>query len=76
MKLIEAIHEINLILHILVDNDQGMFYRILAAFRSKIQKITFSALSTRQSLVKGERLVRHEMRAVLLTKYILPIISE
>ena len=33
--------------------------------RSKIDKVTLSALRTRQSLVKGERLVRHEMRAVL-----------
>ena len=34
--------------------------------RSKIDKVTLSALRTRQSLVKGERLVRHEMRAVLI----------
>ena len=33
--------------------------------RSKIAELTLNALRTRQSLVKGERLVRHEMRAVL-----------
>ena len=33
--------------------------------RSKIDKVTLNALRTRQSLVKGERLVRHDMRAVL-----------
>ena len=33
--------------------------------RSKILEVTLNALRTRQSLVKGERLVRHEMRAVL-----------
>ena len=33
--------------------------------RSKIDEFTLNALRTRQSLVKGERLVRHEMRAVL-----------
>lgn len=33
--------------------------------RTKIVKITFDALRTRQSLVKGERLVRDEMRAVV-----------
>ena len=33
--------------------------------RSKIDKVTLNALRTRQPLVKGERLVRHEMRAVL-----------
>ena len=36
--------------------------------RSKIVKTTLNALRTRQSLVKGERLVRHEMRAVLTLK--------
>ena len=35
--------------------------------RAKIRKLTLDALSTRQSLVKGERLVRHDMRAVLPT---------
>ena len=34
--------------------------------RAKIEEVTLDALRTRQSLVKGERLVRHEMRAVLL----------
>ena len=34
--------------------------------RAKIEEVTLNALRTRQSLVKGERLVRHEMRAVLL----------
>ena len=33
--------------------------------RTKIEEVTLDALRTRQSLVKGERLVRHEMRAVL-----------
>ena len=33
--------------------------------RTKIAEVTLNALRTRQSLVKGERLVRHEMRAVL-----------
>ena len=33
--------------------------------RAKIDEVTLDALRTRQSLVKGERLVRHEMRAVL-----------
>ena len=32
---------------------------------TKIEEVTLDALRTRQSLVKGERLVRHEMRAVL-----------
>ena len=34
--------------------------------RAKIVEVTLDALRTRQSLVKGERLVRHEMRAVLV----------
>ena len=34
--------------------------------RAKIEEVTLNALRTRQSLVKGERLVRHEVRAVLL----------
>ena len=34
--------------------------------RAKIDEVTLDALRTRQSLVKGERLVRHEMRAVLI----------
>ena len=33
--------------------------------RTKIAEVTLNALRTRQSLVKGERLVRHEVRAVL-----------
>jgi len=33
--------------------------------RAKIEEVTLNALRTRQSLVKGERLVRHEVRAVL-----------
>ena len=33
--------------------------------RAKIDEVTLNALRTRQSLVKGERLVRHEVRAVL-----------
>ena len=35
--------------------------------RAKIEEVTLNALRTRQSLVKGERLVRHEVRAVLHT---------
>ena len=45
------------------------FLYISGLHRSKIDEFTLNALRTRQSLVKGERLVRHEMRAVL------PIIS-
>ena len=37
--------------------------------RTKIAEVTLNALRTRQSLVKGERLVRHEMRAVLPTLF-------
>ena len=33
--------------------------------RAKIEEVTLNALRTRQSLVKGERLVRTEVRAVL-----------
>ena len=33
--------------------------------RAKIPKVTLDAFKARQSLVKGERLVRHEMKAVL-----------
>ena len=36
--------------------------------RTKIKQTTLDALRTRQSLVKGERLVRHEMRAVLIQR--------
>ena len=38
---------------------------MLAENRAKIHQITFDALRTREPLVKGERFVRHEMRAVL-----------
>ena len=38
--------------------------------RAKIDEITLNALRTRQSLVKGERLVRHEMRAVLSVRVV------
>ena len=38
---------------------------LAAKTAQKFQQITLDALRTRQSLVKGERLVRHEMRAVL-----------
>ena len=34
--------------------------------RAKIEEVTLDALRTRQSLVKGERLVRHDMRPVLM----------
>ena len=37
--------------------------------RTKIGEFTLDALRTRQSLVKGERLVRHEMRAVLIDQF-------
>ena len=40
---------------------------VSGASRTKIDEVTLDALRTRQSLVKGERLVRHEMRAVLDT---------
>jgi hypothetical protein len=40
-------------------------YVISGVSRAKIGEFTLDALRTRQSLVKGERLVRHEMRAVL-----------
>ena len=33
--------------------------------RARLEEVTLNALRTRQSLVKGERLVRHEVRAVL-----------
>ena len=36
--------------------------------RAKIEEVTLNALRTRQSLVKGERLVRTEVRAVLFAK--------
>jgi len=36
--------------------------------RAKIPKVTLDAFKARQSLVKGERLVRHEEKAVLLYK--------
>ena len=38
---------------------------VSAVTRTKIGEFTLDALRTRQSLVKGERLVRHEVRAVL-----------
>ena len=34
--------------------------------RTKIAEVTLNALRTRQSLVKGERLVRHDMGPVLI----------
>ena len=40
-------------------------YFVSGVSRAKIEEVTLNALRTRQSLVKGERLVRHEMRAVL-----------
>ena len=42
------------------------FLYISGLHRSKIDEFTLNALRTRQSLVKGERLVRTEVRAVLL----------
>ena len=42
------------------------FHHVSGVSRAKIEEVTLDALRTRQSLVKGERLVRHEMRAVLL----------
>ena len=38
---------------------------LAARSRTKIEEVTLNALRTRQSLVKGERLVRIEVRAVL-----------
>ena len=43
-----------------------VFSVVSGVSRTKIGEFTLDALRTRQSLVKGERLVRHEMRAVLL----------
>ena len=43
--------------------------------RAKIEEVTLNALRTRQSLVKGERLVRHEMRAVMHIHTPKPIVS-
>ena len=45
---------------------QNCFVDVNGVSRAKIEEVTLNALRTRQSLVKGERLVRHEMRAVLL----------
>ena len=42
-----------------------VFTSVSGVSRTKIAEVTLNALRTRQSLVKGERLVRHEMRAVL-----------
>ena len=42
------------------------FEDVSGVSRTKIEEVTLDALRTRQSLVKGERLVRHEMRAVLI----------
>ena len=42
-----------------------VFGAVSGVSRAKIDEITLDALRTRQSLVKGERLVRDEMRAVL-----------
>jgi len=39
-------------------------HTISGYIRAKISKVTLDALKTRQSLVKGERLERHEMRTV------------
>ena len=44
------------------------FSKVSGVSRTKIDEVTLNALRTRQSLVKGERLVRHEMRAVLKVK--------
>ena len=41
------------------------FVVVSGVSRAKIEEVTLNALRTRQSLVKGERLVRHEVRAVL-----------
>ena len=43
------------------------FASVNGASRTKIEEVTLNALRTRQSLVKGERLVRTEVRAVLRT---------
>ena len=44
-----------------------VLYFVSGVSRAKIEEVTLNALRTRQSLVKGERLVRHEMRAVMNT---------
>ena len=41
------------------------FHIVSGASRTKIDEVTLNALRTRQSLVKGERLMRTEVRAVL-----------
>ena len=42
------------------------FCNVSGVSHAKIDEVTLNALRTRQSLVKGERLVRTEVRAVLL----------
>ena len=53
-------------------NDKFALYFVSGVSRAKIEEVTLNALRTRQSLVKGERLVRHEVRAVLHTERDLP----
>ena len=48
-------------------NGTFALYFVSGVSRAKIEEVTLNALRTRQSLVKGERLVRHEVRAVLLS---------
>ena len=43
--------------------------------RAKIEEVTLNALRTRQSLVKGERLVRHGMGAVLPSAICIGVLS-
>ena len=47
------------------ESEVPCFVIVSGVNRAKIEEVTLDALRTRQSLVKGERLVRHEMRAVL-----------
>ena len=49
------------------------WYFVSGVSRAKIEEVTLNALRTRQSLVKGERLVRHEVRAVLPTERDCPL---
>ena len=55
-----------------IPNDHGETWKTatksthVMAYAAKINQFTLDAFSTRQSLVKGERLVRHELKAVLI----------
>ena len=47
---------------------RAWFRFVSGVSRAKIEEVTLNALRTRQSLVKGERLVRTEVRAVLFMR--------